>query len=259
VAGKVIRRLQNVGKPAVVCFLGSTEGVRPREGRIVFAGNLEMAALEALRLLGCPGINASAAEGTVEALARDSSARLSAEQRFVRGVFSGGSFCYEALAYLRDRLPMLHSNVSIAGVARLPDSRVSVDNALVDLGDDEFTRGRVHPMIDPISVAERMKQEARDGTVAAIIFDVVLGYGSHPDPASLLAPVVADIKRTAVSAGRDIVLATHVCGTERDPQKRGAQEQQLAAAGALVLRSNFQVVRLGAAVTASRPGSGMAQ
>jgi succinyl-CoA synthetase alpha subunit len=258
VASRVIRRLQNIGKPAVVCFLGSREGVT-REGRIAFAGNLEMAALETLHLLGGPGINASAVEGAVEALARDSSAGLSAEQRFVRGVFSGGSFCYEALAYLRDRLPVLHSNVSIAGVSKLADSRVSVENALVDLGDDEFTRGRVHPMIDPISVAERVKQEARDGTVAVIIFDVVLGYGSHPDPASLLAPAVADIKRTAANAGRDIILATHVCGTERDPQKRGPQEQQFAAAGALVLPSNYQVARLAAAVTASRPGSGLAQ
>ena len=114
------------------------------------------------------------------------------------------------------------------------------------MGDDDYTRGRPHPMIDPSLRNAAVRTHAADPATAAILFDVVLGYGSHPDPAGDLAEALTAAQREAQAQGRTLALIGHVCGTDGDPQDRAAQIRQLEAAGAIVAESNYQAAMLAA-------------
>ncbi len=131
---------------------------------------------------------------------------------------------------------------------RLNDVWTSKGHTVIDLGDDLFTRGRPHPMIDHRLRNERIFKEAGDPEVAVILLDVVLGYGSHPDPAGEMAPVVEKAKALADRAGRHLVVVGFVCGTTLDPQNLSKQEAALRNVGMILAESNAQAVRLAATV-----------
>jgi FdrA protein len=170
---------------------------------------------------------------------------LAAGQRFVRGVYSGGTLAWEAVALLSSRLDGVAAGVDADG----PGHRI------VDLGDDRFTLGRPHPMIDGAGRRERIAREAAEPSTAAILFDVVLGYGAHPDPAADLAPALLAARRTAATAGRGLALVASVTGTERDPQPRAQQVAALERVGVVVMDSNAQAARLAALIAAHAPGA----
>ena len=109
----------------------------------------------------------------------------------MRGLFSGGTLAYEAQHILAGYLPRVWANAPINKDNKMPDSLVSQENCIVDLGEDEFTVGRLHPMMDNELRIRRLYEEANDPEVAVIMLDVVIGYGSHPDPACELAPAMA--------------------------------------------------------------------
>src|SRR5262249_60354380 len=100
----------------------------------------------------------------------------------------------------------------------------------IDLGDDESTGGRPHPMIDFRLRNERIVAAAKDRATAVILLDVVLGYGAHVDPAGALAPAIAEATRAAAKSGRSLAVVASVCGTPADPQGLEDQEQRLAGA-----------------------------
>jgi FdrA protein len=127
-----------------------------------------------------------------------------------------------------------------------------VKHALVDLGDDEFTVGRPHPMIDFRLRNDRIVGAAKDPATAVILLDVVLGYGAHPDPAGALAPALAAASKVASRSRRGLAIVASVCGTEADPQNVTNQEKALAAAGVLLAPSNAQAARLAAALAGAR-------
>jgi len=169
--------------------------------------------------------------------------RFAPGQRYLRGLFSGGTLAYEALLILQDYLPTVYSNVPLKKDHRLANSLVSQEHTIVDLGEDEFTVGRLHPMMDNDLRIRRLQQEAGDPEVAMILLDVVLGYGAHPDPASELAPAIAQAIAEAEHAGRHLEVVAVVVGTDEDPQDMDAQVQQLRDAGARVETSNEAAVR----------------
>ena len=113
----------------------------------------------------------------------------------------------------------------------------------MDLGEDEFTVGRLHPMMDNELRIKRLAAEADDPETALILMDVVLGYGSHPDPASELAPAISSARKTAEKNGRRLDVVVTLSGTETDPQGRDAQQQKLLDAGAKVFLSSDAAVR----------------
>jgi FdrA protein len=115
---------------------------------------------------------------------------------------------------------------------------------VIDLGEEEFTRGRPHPMIDPEARAERLAEEAADHQVAVVLLDVVLGHASHPDPAGALAPVL----RSALRARPQLAVVAHVLGTEGDPQGRSAQEATLRELGVRLCPTNAAAARLAGAL-----------
>lgn len=161
------------------------------------------------------------------------------------GLFSGGTNCIEAVAVVEQRLGPVASNVHPDPARHIgPHDDPAGADVLLDLGDDELTAGRPHPMIDPASVAGRMVDTAEVGGAGVVVLDVVLGHGAHPDPAAVLAP--------ALAVARDAGVATVVAliGTAGDPQGVERQTRALVAAGATVDRSNARAAERAATLAA---------
>ena len=243
VAGKVLAAAAKAKKPVVVCFVGAPPGKLP--GRNLHpVRTLEDAARAAVAL--ARGRKPPKAAGPPRL--GKGVPRLARGQRYVRGLFSGGTFCYEASLLLGEALGQVWSNAPVRHEDELDDAFKSRGHTVIDLGDDVFTRGRPHPMIDHRLRNERMVREARDPEVAVILFDVVLGYGSHPDPAAEMAPAIAAARAAAAKGGRRIAFVGAVCGTETDPQDLARQEAALAQAGVILGSSNAEAVRIAAAI-----------
>lgn len=260
VARRVLEQAGQGDKPVVVCFLGagsagySFEAAGSRTG-LVFARTLQEAALLAAKAAGAslPGLDAylAAEAARLEAQAVAPRAARQPGQCYLRGLFSGGTLCYEAQVIWREALPApVLSNAPLGEEQTLPDSTRSQGHSAVDLGEEEFTVGRPHPMIDNDLRIRRILQEARDPETAVILLDVVLGYGAHPDPASELAPAVSQGRALAAAEGRSLAFVASVTGTEADPQGLSRQGKALEAAGVLVCESNAAAARLAARIVA---------
>lgn len=245
VAEKLIVAARAAGKPVVINFIGY-RSQEDAPDNVYFVHTLDAAAELAVELAGLK----ESPPGGVELPA------FAPGQRWLRGVFSGGTLAYEALLLLADYLPGVYSNAPLDKAWRLPQAAQSLEHSIVDLGEDEFTVGRLHPMLDNDLRVKRILQEAGDPEVAVLLLDVVLGHGAHPDPAADLAPAVAEARRMAATAGRQLEVIAVVVGTESDPQNMAAQIEQLSAAGAQVVTSNESAVRrAGALVAALNPVS----
>jgi FdrA protein len=144
----------------------------------------------------------------------------------------------QALLGLQPTLSPLYSNVPLRPEQALADSLHSQGHTILDLGEDEFTQGRLHPMLDNDLRLRRLRQEAADPEVGLLLLDVVLGEGAHPDPASELAPAIAQVKQ----ARADLDVVAIVVGTDLDPQGTASQSERLAGAGAVVFRSTAEAV-----------------
>jgi FdrA protein len=141
-------------------------------------------------------------------------------QRYVRGIYSGGTFCFEAQLIHFAAGIKAFSNTPTAGNSPLPGDGKSRENTIVDMGDDQFTQGRPHPMIDPSQRDARIRDEINDPTTAVVLFDMVLGYGSAEDPICGLPGIVGPARAKARAAGRPVAFIGYVCGTDQDPQNR---------------------------------------
>jgi succinyl-CoA synthetase alpha subunit len=247
-ATAIARRIEDAaasaGKPVVVHFLGAPAGAL-RAG-LHAATSLRHAADVAVALSRGDAVPApiSAPKDAAIAVLERCAAEMAPTQAAVRALFTGGTFCYEAqLAFIARDLAC-RSNAPAHGALAF-DGRFE-GHVFLDLGDDEYTRGRPHPMIDPSVRDAAVRTQAADPRTAAILFDVVLGYGAHPDPAASLAAALADAQRSARAQGRTLALIGHVCGTDGDPQDRAAQVRQLEAAGAIIVGSNVEAAMLAA-------------
>ncbi|UVT15396.1 MAG: acyl-CoA synthetase FdrA [Nitrospira sp.] len=243
VAGHVLEAAARAGKPVVVNFLGA-DPARVRRGNVFAATTLEDAAAAAVAL--AEGRNPDDAKPKCPPVSIPS--KLSPGQHYIRGLYSGGTFCYEATLLLKKELGQVSSNTPVEPGDRLGDVWTSRAHTVIDLGDDLFTRGRPHPMIDHRLRNERLIKEATDPETAVILLDVVLGYGSHADPAGEIVPVVQKAREVAGKAGRDLVIIGFVCGTAGDPQNLARQEAALREAGVILAESNAQAVRMATAV-----------
>jgi FdrA protein len=240
IAELVLAKAQACGKPVIVNFLGADPELITAPG-ITAVKTLEDTAIAAARLSTGRQPDCSARPG--QAI---DTPKFSREQRYVRGLFSGGTLCYEATMLLSEAFPEVYSNTPVGSARSLDNVWQSRAHTLIDLGDDVFTRGRPHPMIDHRLRNERIAQEAQDPQTAIILLDVVLGYGSHPDPASVIAPVIKAAIDQAAAAGRQLIVLGSVCGTAADPQNLTTQENRLREAGMRLAGSNAAAVRLAA-------------
>jgi FdrA protein len=240
VAGELLAAARAAGKPVVVDFIGHATALR-RSDDVYLSGTFDEAAGLAVALAAGRGQPAGDAPSE-EALA-GAAGRFAARQRYLRGLFSGGTLAYEALLLLQGYLPAVYANAPLDKRYRLANAMVSQEHTIVDLGEDEFTVGRLHPMMDNDLRIRRLEQEAADPEVAVLLLDVVLGYGAHPDPAGELAPAIARARAAAALAGRHLEVVAVVVGTDEDPQDMAGQVERLREAGAHVYTSNEAAVR----------------
>lgn len=236
--------LDGVGgeKPVVAALIGLQErfSVPPN---VVLAGTMEEAVLASLHALGLPSPRTT--EGLAETIAR-AAAVLPAERRAVRGLFSGGTLCYEAMHILARALGPIYSNTPLHRDWSLPAPLGA--HICLDLGEEEYTRGRPHPMIDPQARVELIGQEGGDPATAVLLLEIVLGYGAHRDPASVLAPACAEV----LSQPDGPVIVVYVLGTERDPQGYEHQRRQLLEAGCLLAPTATRAASMAVALASRR-------
>ncbi len=239
---KIANQLKGIEKPVVANFIGADPEVIKEAGGIS-AVTLEEAGLMAVALAqGRPAdeVKKSLEERTAElkAKAAEAAEKLKEGQKYISGLFSGGTLCDEAQLILRAIVGDVYSNTPIEPEFTLEDSSKDREHTILDLGDDEFTVGRPHPMIDFSLRKQRMLEESKDPSVAVILFDVVLGYGANMQPAEELVAVIQDIKSIAEQTGRHIAIVCSISGTDRDPQDKKKVARTLQDAGAVIMPSN---------------------
>ena len=229
----VVTRIRNTDKPIIVAMLGGSRSVIEKAGGI-FAGNLEEGARLAVEALaGAKPVPRDRRDITGEAA--EAAHRIPQGRTDLRALYTGGTLCYEALIMLSDRYSIV-SNVPLKPEQAIENAFESQGHCAVDLGEDEFTQGRPHPMMEPSLRTERIKQEIEDPRTAVILLDFVLGYGSHLDPAG----EALEALQTATERG--ICLVASVTGTEGDPQNYGQQKRTLEEASVHVFDSNAAAV-----------------
>jgi len=233
VADELLRLARATGKPVIVDFIGY-KAPDAQQDNLYFAHTLDATAALAVEM---------ASFETASSAHAPSPLPLAPPQRYLRGLFSGGTLAYEALLLLQEYLPVVYSNAPLDKRFKLEKATVSQGHTIVDLGEDEFTVGRLHPMLDHELRIKRLQQEAADPETAIILLDVVLGYGAHADPASELAPAIATAIATAQQGGHHLQVVAVVVGTDEDPQGFDRQVEQLRAAGAQVEYNNEAAVR----------------
>jgi succinyl-CoA synthetase alpha subunit len=245
VEARVLDEISDCGKPVVVCFIGGSSDAVVRAGG-VFATDTEHAAREAVRLAGVrddlePEPLDQRAVGEVRA-------RLTAEQQYIRGLFCGGTLCDEAMYAALAGHTDVYSNIQKDPDRRLDAGSPSIAHTFLDFGDDDFTNGRPHPMIDPSQRIARLLQEAKDPEVAVIAMDFILGFGSHEDPVGAMLPAIEEAKSVAAAEGRHLEVIGYVLGTDQDQPDRVEQIAKLEAAGVTTVTSSANLGALSCAI-----------
>jgi FdrA protein len=226
VARQVLERVGRSGKSFTICFLGLETMALPKNARAA----------------------ATLRDAADIALGRDASVRATPPhvapapgRRWIRGLYSGGTLCAEAQIVLRQAGITSHSNAPIPGGLALPSGALD-GHGLIDLGADEYTRGRPHAIIDPAMRRPHLAQALADPSAAVVLLDVVLGYGAHHDPAAAIVETMA-----SAPAERPIVVAS-LCGTDGDKQGYHPQRARLETAGVIVAASNADAAAQAAAI-----------
>jgi FdrA protein len=222
---KLEAAIARITKPVVVCCLGA---LPLTAGAARWVATLEDAAESVVATLRGDAWTPRAFGDPADVKSRLACARAQAPRgQGILGLYTGGTLAHEADLILE---PLVGRDAY----------------RLVDLGDDEFTRGRPHPMIDAEARASRVREAGRSDDVGVLLLDLVLGRAVHPDPAAPLASAVYDARRAAQAAGRVLLAVASVVGTEHDPQGLARQIATLESAGVEVLPSNAQAARFAA-------------
>lgn len=227
---KVLDQIKLCTKPVVVWFVGGDEEKVTKAGGH-FAKMSKEAALKAVLLAGADESKVNKRALNLP-LIEEVRKKLKPEQKYIRGLFSGGTLCDEAMHIAMEKFEDVYSNIQRDAKYRLKDIKVSQAHTFIDFGDDQFTQGKPHPMIDPSTRIERFIQEAKDPTVGAIVMDFVLGFGAHEDPVGAMLPAIIEAKQLAENEGRHLEIIGYILGTELDSQNMEDQINKLVAAGA---------------------------
>lgn len=245
---KIVELVNKIEKPVVGVFLNASIDLL-KQSKINIAKTLEEGAMLAVTL--SRGENIEKVYNDLESqylelqtLAEKESAKLNKTHKYLRALFSGGTFCDETQLFFQNVNEDVFSNTPVGKVKKLKDVWKSEKHTIIDLGADEFTVGKPHPMIDYSSRNKRILAEANDPETAVILLDVVLGYGSNMDPLSELIPIIKEVKKLTSQQKRHLPVICSVTGTEKDPQNRTTVVVALKAEGALVMESNAAASKL---------------
>jgi FdrA protein len=249
VAERVLAAAAESSKPVVVIFLGaaSVSWQNSYGAHLQVAYTLTEAAQLAAALCEIGGAQDEGKERSVSAssdASQETSARApialkrrAGQPPYLAALFSGGTLCEEALYLWDDQLGPIYSNIPLKSAWRWNEAAPQAGHYALDLGADEYTRGRPHPMIDPGARLKYLRRAASNPAIGVILLDIVLGYCAHPDPASIYAPLIQESRRQNGQPPRYII---SLCGTEDDPQRLSYQRERLQDAGAEVYTSNAE-------------------
>ena len=268
---EVMKTLEATGKPCVVHFIGAehagAERARgpehpgaqgdARHDTIRYAASLEETARMAVALSRGERYEPYVfdwSEDEIDGIVQRESAEIAPDQKYLRGLFAGGTLTDEAVFALHEPLGGVYSLDPVDPEFELADPQRSVGHTIVDLGEDVFTVGRPHPMIDASIRTERIEREAVDPEVAVLLIDCVIGYSSHPDPAGAMLPALRDARERARRRGGYLAVVGSVTGTAGDSQNIDVQRSKLESVGCVVMPSNYQAVKLVERIMARRAG-----
>ncbi|MCT4633187.1 MAG: acyl-CoA synthetase FdrA [Firmicutes bacterium] len=251
VAIKVLELVKTTDKPFVVNFIGGNPEDAVNAGAYA-ALSLEDTAYKAVALLEKKEVvdfdSFQMGEEAANKIIAEESAKLKEDQVYIRGLYTGGTLAEEAIKLITNELGEdVWSNIPLHPEYKLVDTSRSLEHTCIDLGDDEFTVGRPHPMIDPTTRTDRMVQEC-EGDVGVILFDVVLGYGSNEDPAGAMVPYIKEAKEKMAAMGKEMVFVGSICGTDADYQDAEESQRVLEEIGCIIMPSNAQAIRLAARI-----------
>ncbi|MEO8922063.1 MAG: acyl-CoA synthetase FdrA [Caldimonas sp.] len=232
---KVLAEIEACRKPVVVCFLGGSQDAVIQAGGH-FARTTSEAALKAMQLSG-KHEEVAPQEPLDAALIETVRGGLGSGQKFIRGLLCGGTICDELMLIAREKYANVYSNIAKDPEHRLQDINQSREHTFIDFGDDEFTRGRPHPMIDPSLRIERLLREAADPSVGVIVMDFILGFGAHEDPVGVTLAAILQARQIAAEGGRHLEILAYVLGTGEDRPPRHEQIGKLVAAGVRIADS----------------------
>jgi succinyl-CoA synthetase alpha subunit len=236
---KLLGRIATCQKPVIGCFLGVDPARVAGRANFRFARTIDEAMRLAILAVGgnAGSIQAGLPDENEEILVQEMAAR-SPEQKYLRGILAGGTFCYQSQQILREAGVRVHSNSPFDPKDRLEHPDRSKEHSIVDMGDDFYMVGKPHPMIDGTMRKRRILKEAEDPEMAVLYLDFILGYTASMDPAGELVDAIREAKRMARQRGGALSVVASICGTEADPQGRALQEKILREAGVLVYASN---------------------
>ena len=256
VAERVLAAAARGQKPVIALFLGAdpaawqgkygphmriahtlTEAARLAAERCANGADSSSLAWKADAEKGAPAVSPAASQPTLVMSEQSERGGRANQPPYLAALFSGGTLCEEALYLWGEQLGPVYSNVPLRPTWHWDEAAPQQGHYALDLGADEYTRGRPHPMIDPEARLKYLRRAVSNPQVGVILLDIVLGYCAHPDPAAIYAPAIQEGLR---QAGRDLHVVISLCGTEDDPQRLSRQRDRLRAAGAEVYTSNAE-------------------
>lgn len=238
---RLLERVKECRKPVVACFMGADRALVEASGA-VFADNLDECAQKILALLGKELVFDT--QEQITALAKEALEGMAPGQKYVRGLYCGGTYCDEAMVTMRPRIGDIYSNAPLREDLRLKDSFVSVGNCVVDYGEEEFTVGKPHPTLEPAMRLPGIEKEGEDPEVAVLLLDFILTPPANPDPAGTTIAALRRAMDAAKARGGKLVVVASVLGTDADVQNATLQRQKLREAGVYVCKSNRQAAQL---------------
>lgn len=247
VAEKVLNTVKKVEKPVVVYFIGGDRKAVEDVGAYS-AMSLEDTARKAVALsneeevVDFGGYDLSDEE--IQDLVSKEADKFNKEQKYFRGLYTGGTLAEEAVTIISKEIENIYSNVTSNEDLSHKKCEDGKGHVCIDFGDDEFTRGKPHPMIDPSIRADYLEKTSNRDDISVVLMDFVLGYGSHEDPVGELLPAIEMAKKKAEERGGHLSIIASICGTEGDPQSLEESKESLEKVGVIVMPSNAQAARL---------------
>ena len=234
----LIARFKRSKKPIIACFLGHQEKLNGEGVSFHHVALIDEAANLAIQIAEC-GAEIEKPEGQdFSRLISQEKAGFRPEQKYLRGIMAGGTFTFQTQQILRSSGMITYSNAPLEKKYKLDNSDQSRENSIVDMGDDHYTQGKPHPMIDGTERKRRILLEYRDPQLAVMLLDFILGYGSSMDPVGDLLDAIIEAKKVVNNRGGYLSVVANVCGTDGDPQDLNLQRKMLIEAGVVVFDSN---------------------
>ena len=251
ILAKILDRVKQCKKPVVGCFMGADPAVVEASGAIC-ASDLDDAAVKALALVGktCD----LQTDEELDRIAAETVQGMAPGQKYLRGLFTGGTYMEEAMRAITPIAGRVYSNAPLSEELRLADSLVSVENTCVDVGEDEFTMGKPHPTMEPSGRKPFIVKEGSDPEVCTLLLDFIFAVSANTDPVGVVLEDIRAAMANAKAHGGRLAVVAALCGTDSDFQNYAEQKRKLEEAGVYVCQTNRLAAKLAANITALQNG-----